>query len=248
MRQRSLFVLCLCTSNLSTLIILKLCNLGSKLKGKNWLWTACVHVDVALYLSTALILLIKCRKLHLLDTCFPLMVIVLSQKEFQTLYLNPKFVKTLFRAYILQKFCRPFEAISHFTILYSSLLMHRGIFQSITIACKMQSSATVEVFSALQQNRNCQWILNSIMIQYPPMALLLEPVIKAYHYIIFIIFTVICTSTQTGVGVGFSMFKNQLFRNSILGTFGPFNFRNETSGEKSGNHCGVNRSYDSKPY
>ena len=156
------------------------------MKGKNWLWTACVHVDVALYLSTAIILLIKCRKLHVLDTCFPLMVIVLSQKEFQTLCLNPKFVKTLFRAYIPQKFCRPFEAISHFTILYSSLLMHRGIFQSITIACKMQSSATVEVFSALQQNRNCQWILNSIMIQYPAMALLLEPVIQAYHITLFL--------------------------------------------------------------
>ena len=51
------------------------------------------------------------------------------------------------------------------------------------------------------------------------MALLLEPVIKAYHYIIFIIFTIICTSTQTGVGVGFSMFNNQLFENSILRTF-----------------------------
>ena len=175
------------------------------LKGKNWLWTACVHVDVALYLSTAIILLIKCRKLHVLDTCFPLMVIVLSQKEFQTLCLNPKFVK-------------------------------------------MQSSATVEVFSALQQNRNCQWILNSIMIQYPPMALLLEPVIKAYHYIIFIIFRIICTSTQTGVGVGFSMFKNQLFRNSILRTFAHSISETKPVEKKGGNHCGVNRSYDSKQY
>ena len=176
------------------------------------------------------------------------MVIVLSQKEFQTLCLNPKFVKTLFRAYIPQKFCIPFEPISHFTILYSSLLMHRGIFQSITIACKMQSSATVEVFSALQQNRNCQWILNSKMIQYPPMALLLEPVIKAYHYIIFYNFYnyMYFHTNRSGCrifNVQKSAVPKQYFKNIC-----PFNFRNETSGEKSGNHCGVNRSYDSKQY
>ena len=59
--------------------------------------------------------------------------------------------------------------------VFKSSNTQRNISKHITIACKMQSSTTVEVFSAFQQNRNCQWILNSVMIQYPPMALLLEP-------------------------------------------------------------------------